>query len=160
MRMPDQNFLYIEKGASVYHVSYGWGEVTAGDSGTSFQVKFPHRNEIYSFHKDGSELFGGQQVVFNNEVTIFENPKTDKELNSFATFVSEDRDVALRFNGVNNAEILTAMTKMFGVVCSSELSKGNTKKILSDLVNQLKDEMLSELDNADREKRSAIKTMQ
>ena len=85
--------LQINKDLKVYHLSYGWGVVTSCEPGEPFQVKFPHRDEVYSFYRDGSEILNGKQVVFNNDVVVTEKPNSDKDIYSFTTFVTQDGDV-------------------------------------------------------------------
>lgn len=137
--------LQINKDLKVYHLSYGWGVVTSCEPGEPFQVKFPHRDEVYSFYRDGSEILNGKQVVFNNDVVVTEKPNSDKDIYSFTTFVTQDGDVAFRFDGVNNSEILSAIVELFGVVCAKELFKGNNIDVLEGLIGQLGDDLKQKL---------------
>jgi len=124
---------FIKKGKKVYHVVNGWGEVTSGEYGTDFQVRFPNIREIQSYKADGTDYEGINRAIYEDEVFVREK-RTGYGL---CATITEDGAVDLNFQGVNNSEILQIIDSLMEIVVQKELSSGNTSENLIKMIEGL-----------------------
>ena len=113
----------IRQGKKVYHILYGWGEVTSGEPGSDFQVKFPSLKEVKSFDFRGFEQGAVSRSIFETETHIIQKG-SEKSI----CLTIKDDGIAFSAYDIEKPEFLQIADSLLRYAVVNELDEGKTEE--------------------------------
>ena len=122
---------FIKRGEKVYHILYGWGEVTSGEPGSNFQVKFPTLNEVKTFDFRGFEREAVHRSIYETETYTIQ-----KGLEKSICVTIEEEGIKFSSYDIYKPEFLQIAEGLLRYAIVNELQEGKTQE---DVEKQLDD---------------------